>query len=652
MATQQQIDYEARMSEVFNEKPSVNDNRQSKRGRKPGTRNGTSKNLTKKQKKRNKAMYDNTLGDGTLNYGFGVKLGAGTNAYAVQQNLLTGDDVVDIKLTDSKKNRGYIFYMQKDLQAIYEKSGPHAYDNEFQVHYWFLNFRFKAPDNSIIDIAVPTCYFNYEQFVTGSHVDFELKDVGPVSEKVMPLHNMKVNELLALEIDKKISAIFENKLEFEAMSVNFGTLHRHPGGSAHQSFSTTDLNINVKTEAHALGVVFPLADAEDDKPSFSAIIALDGGSVYSGGYYSNFESKAKKTANLAHCEYRTVNGKIQTGLNYEKNRCVAFNVMPSEQPSYVEKMFGSKPVRKSVVKYSNTENNLFLPEEKLLEIFEEVEQTWEASTHCVIPENVKLPKATVYVGNTKVVTTVASNGVQTKFTYANTKKDDFSGYSSDIHENEADATDVGACATSKLTAKTPHEKYLLAKQNLTKINANRPFINAVKKYITIENEENYLGSLDVTFENLETILNEYNTMSALFYGKGHKEEEIRFYCMNGIVDYRDIRDFLNENIATAMAIVEETHTDIQTLKDYEIADNSALKNRHLYVNPYADLSKANTPEEAEALKKDEAYDSMADAEAAKKQADEYVKENDTVVVEPESGVVDTLLGAVTKFMKG
>lgn len=594
------------------------------------------KNANIKKQKKGKKMYDLNQGlySGLNNKTHGIEAGV----------LLAGDDVVNIKLTESKKNRGYIFYMQKDLQEIFKKSGSNAIDNEFQVHYWFLNFRYQAEDKSIIDIAIPTCYFNYEQFVTAGHVDFELKDVGPLSEKVMPLHNIKVNELLSFEIDKKISAIFGNKLTFEAMSVNFGTLHRHPGQSAHQNFSSTDLNINVTTEAHALGVVFPLADAEDDKPSFSAIIAIDGSTYYN-------KNTNNMIANLAHCEYRTANGKIQTGLNYEKNRCIAFNVIPFEQPSIVEKLFGSKPTRKSIVKYSNTENTLFNLEEKLLDIFEELESKWEASTLAVLQDNVKVKvHITSSFANKNINNSLYNNlGLYGTEDETQSYSEYFKGKI--LNTDSKEEADLKKDTETKVMQRSPYDKYLFAKSELTKINQNLTFIDIVKKYISIENEKKYLQTIDNTVQSLNDLISDYNIMSRLFLGKGHREEELSFYVANNIVDFRDISDFLNENINTAMAIVEESHLNIQLLKDYEATDSNALRSNHLYKNPFVEDSTNNS---SEALEKNEVYDDMADAEAAQKQTNEYVKENNTVhfPTEPESGVVDTILGAVTKFMKG
>lgn len=612
-------EYENRIEEVFRNK--VDNNKRAKKST-------TSNSSKKKNKKGKKDMYNY----GSREFFSEEELYYFNNGPAANQQLLTGDDIVNITLSESKRNRGYIFYMQKDLQSIYEKSGEHAYSNEFQVHYWFLNFRYKAPDNSIIDIAIPTCYFNYEQFVTSGHVDFELKDVGPLSEKVMPIHNMKVNELLAAGIDKKISAIFDDKLEFEAISVNFGTLHRHPGQSASQSFSNTDLNVKVVTERDALGIVFPLADAEDDKPSFSAIIALDGESYYSGGIYSSVQPTSKKTANLAHCEYRVANGKIQNELHYEKNRCISFNVIAPEHPSFVEKMFGGKQIRKTIIKYSNTDNSLFQKEIELLEIFEEIETSWSASTDLVLAENVKLPVQKNIVTAKKETTETATGG------YLNTKKE------------ENNVGDIGNTTTNeykKHIATTPYDKYLLAKQELTKINLNLDYIKTVKHYISIESEQKYLQNLGLNAMNLKKLIDDYNTMSLVFYGKGHREEELRFYIKNATIDQKDLSDFLNENINMAAAINEEVYENISILKTYEHNDPELLASRHLYKNPFVENVANTTKEEAE-LKRDESYDAIADAEAEKKQTDEYVEKN----TEPGCDVKYTLLSAVSKLLKG
>lgn len=219
--------------------------------------------------------------------------------------IVTSAPIKDFYTT---KNQGVILLSGTTMQEIYKKTGPLADANEFQVHYWFLNFRLRAPDNSILDIAIPTCYFNYEQFVTGAHIDFELRDVKEMSAKVLPIHNMKANELINMGIKGKLEKMFNAK--FEMMAMDFGSIHKHPGSSRSQSFSGTDY---CKTAAEP-GVVFPLAEASQDVPNFAGIMALD-----------------SKVNNVAHYEYRTVNGTLGTDIEYVEGRCAALTTFPEKE---------------------------------------------------------------------------------------------------------------------------------------------------------------------------------------------------------------------------------------------------------------------------------------------------------------------------------
>jgi len=133
---------------------------------------------------------------------------------------------INIKDKVVSANHGVILLSDKAMQEILINSGPLAKSNEFQVHYWFLNLRFRAADNSILDIAIPTVYFNYKQEVTSVHIDFDLKDVEAISEKLLPIHNSKVAEIT----NSNFISNLETKLNitFELSSVNFGSQHRHP----------------------------------------------------------------------------------------------------------------------------------------------------------------------------------------------------------------------------------------------------------------------------------------------------------------------------------------------------------------------------------------------------------------------------------------
>ena len=233
-----------------------------------------------------------------------------------------------IKETKSSKNQGIILISQQAMQEIYEKSGPLANSCEFQTHYWFLNLRYRAEDNSILDIAIPTVYFNYTQKVSGARIDFEMKDVGEISAKVLPIHNMKVGEILKSDFIKYIELYFG--VTFEKLSVDVGSIHKHPGSSKHQSFSGTDLC----TTPADHGVVYPFGTCDNDKPNFAGIMALD-----------------SKVCNVAHYEYRTANGTLGTDISYTKGRCLAIMVNDkADTRSAVEKLFKAEPEEEFKIK--------------------------------------------------------------------------------------------------------------------------------------------------------------------------------------------------------------------------------------------------------------------------------------------------------------
>lgn len=266
-----------------------------------------------------------------------------------------------IKDQNKPSNHGIILISEQAQQDIFTKSGPLAERNEFQTHYWFLNFRHVAADNSILDIAIPTVYFNYKQTVSGAHIDFEMKDVADLSAKLIPIHNMKVNELLAGNIKTKLESYFN--VAFSTISVDVGSIHRHPGSSKHQSFSGTDL-AKAPTDH---GVVYPFGSATDNKPNFAGIMAIDSG-----------------TCNVAHYEYRTANGTLGTDITYSKGRCCAivYKDRTARQTSIIEQMFATPSnnyVKESSSLLSESDHTLLA--DMLLEI------NFKPFTDTVRPEN-------------------------------------------------------------------------------------------------------------------------------------------------------------------------------------------------------------------------------------------------------------------------
>ena len=153
-----------------------------------------------------------------------------SNLPQIQEPLLS-------KISDTKilKSLGMLLLQAEDLRSITANSGPLTAANEYQVHYWFLNGRFTFKNNTYIDIAIPTVFYNYEQKVSGAAVDFELSAVDEMSEALEPVHNTKVNELMQnkplLEGIEKIGAIFTEKIgpnQFTWISTNLGTKHKNP----------------------------------------------------------------------------------------------------------------------------------------------------------------------------------------------------------------------------------------------------------------------------------------------------------------------------------------------------------------------------------------------------------------------------------------
>ena len=263
---------------------------------------------------------------------------------------------------------GILLVNNKDINNITKKTGALAYANEYQVHYHFLNGRFTFPDSSIVDIAIPTCYFNYKQEVSGASVDFHLSDVDAQSKLLEPVANSKTNVLLSSIAIQKISSLFPD-CDFEWLSVNLGTIHKHPGML--DKFSGTDLSTSIKNP----GICFPLGSVEEDfsKPSFSSILL--------------HESSGTK---VARTEYRLAN-QSGTTIEYFKGRALTVVYGETTKPSLVEKLLNVKPIDTS---YTTSDSVPEIPDfcASLLEILKELD--FEASTQFISSDNVAVKKAT------------------------------------------------------------------------------------------------------------------------------------------------------------------------------------------------------------------------------------------------------------------
>lgn len=257
--------------------------------------------------------------------------------------------IIDI---DNLKNTGIILMDDEIMQKIKKQSGPLADSCEYQVHYWALVVRATASDDSILDICIPTVFFNYKQEVSGARIDFELSDVDDVSNQLLPIHDIKVSELLIDDgIVNRIKTILPDTREVTLISRNLNSIHKHPGG-IHQNFSGTDLAKDHKDDT---GIVFPLAIGNKDA-NFAGIMA-------------HVQGKNK----IAHYEYRLATGAVGEAENdtitYEKGRCISLvralqtPAIEAVPPSETESLFGlfGKPA-------INPKDNSYLLTDKLTKL--------------------------------------------------------------------------------------------------------------------------------------------------------------------------------------------------------------------------------------------------------------------------------------------
>lgn len=231
--------------------------------------------------------------------------------------------IVDIK---NYGNHGITIFPQPALQEIFKQSGSLAVSNEFQIHYWALNYQYTAVDGSILIVSLPTVFFNYKQEVSSAAIDFQMTDVATVSEKLLPVHNMVVNKLKVLKVKEQLEKMFQVK--FQEKSVPLNSIHRHPGSSSYQSFSATDY---CKTpDDH--GIVYPLKKA-NKQVNFASIMAID-----------------NDKCNLAHTEFRIATGTLGKDITYEQGRCLAIMWNEPEKRSMVESLFITETPVKHVIK--------------------------------------------------------------------------------------------------------------------------------------------------------------------------------------------------------------------------------------------------------------------------------------------------------------
>jgi len=213
-------------------------------------------------------------------------------------NLLKNKSPSKLEVEEQKAYvAGFLYTTQKMVHSITEKSGPLTSNNEYQVHYEAVNFRFTKEGN-FIDITIPSVVYNYPQEVSHAAISFKLKDVIATREIIKPLVEAKTKEIVS-KFNPQFKQFAEKYgLELTVFNTAMSNIHRHPGGMS--SFSGTDYDTNPDNP----GIVFPYKSA-NMAPIYSSIILH------------------REYPVLAHTEYRVAN-KIDDTITYYKGSCYTY----------------------------------------------------------------------------------------------------------------------------------------------------------------------------------------------------------------------------------------------------------------------------------------------------------------------------------------
>ena len=189
---------------------------------------------------------------------------------------------------------GVLLFKTEWLEEVQNLSGQDgAFTKEWQFHYWFASAR-KTIDGQTLDIAIPLCFFNYPQEVSGAHIDFELPEVQEASEKSYDYALKKFEEFSKTTLYNVICEITGTT---NWNMYGLSNVHAHPSGI--NSFSSTDLNKSTTNP----GVVYPY-NKGTFVPHFAGIMQHKNGKV-----------------ELVRNEFRVFTA-IDNANIYEKGRCL------------------------------------------------------------------------------------------------------------------------------------------------------------------------------------------------------------------------------------------------------------------------------------------------------------------------------------------
>jgi hypothetical protein len=154
-----------------------------------------------------------------------------------------------------------VLFNQSTINEIVSICKPAANSSEFQVHYRALVISAKK-ENVRLTITIPTVFYNFPQKVSGSAVDYHLKEVEEQADK-----GLELSQLLAGKFLKELPVIQElidSGVDVNIYESNCGSIHRHPGDFG---FSSTDYD---KDPEHP-GVIYRNKTATDHIQSDSVI---------------------------------------------------------------------------------------------------------------------------------------------------------------------------------------------------------------------------------------------------------------------------------------------------------------------------------------------------------------------------------------------
>jgi len=209
------------------------------------------KRLLKKQKKQEKIKRkkeQKMFKSKKNSYNIGTGL---YNAYNYGKHLFT-PKVKPVDGTDSS-TLNIVLFSQQFLNDLAAKCLPIAGGSEFQVHYRALQIVISKEGIGRIVYTFPTVFFNFNQTVTTSSVNYDLVEVDKISKELQP-ESLKIANGIASSFPK---AFFEEKgFTVELKEDEVGSIHRHPGDF---SFSSIDLDNNPDNP----GVIYRRGNAND-----------------------------------------------------------------------------------------------------------------------------------------------------------------------------------------------------------------------------------------------------------------------------------------------------------------------------------------------------------------------------------------------------